>query len=346
MNPRRTLPALLTAAALALTGLSGCGGTGNQDAVLANGKVDLSKVTLTVGDQKGGSQALLSAAGELKHLPYKIDWKPFTSGPPMLEAISSGAVDVGGVGNTPPLFAIDENKHLKVISAYEAGATGDAIVVPRGSSVRKVADLKGKKVAVAKGSSANYHLLAQLKRVGLSFKDITPVNLQPSEALAAFKGGSVDAWAIWDPYTAQAQQQAGAREIANGHGLVNGMNFQVAGDDALKDKATKAAITDYLDRLSRAYVWARTHKKEWSATWAQETGLPRSVTYQAVTRRDFTPRRIDQRLIGTEQQMWDAFRAQGQVSSHPQLSRWFLTDFNSDVAQSAHKAATAGKKAS
>src|SRR6195952_874038 len=94
---------------------SGCGSSANADAIREDGSVDLAKVTLTVGDQKGGSQALLSAAGDLKHLPYKIDWKPFTSGPPMLDAISSGAVDVGGVGNTPPLFAIDQHKKLKVV---------------------------------------------------------------------------------------------------------------------------------------------------------------------------------------------------------------------------------------
>ena len=167
-TPFRRLPlaAVLVSAALAL---AACGSGGNAAAVRDDGSVDLSKVTLVVGDQKGGSQALLSAAGDLDDLPYKVDWKPFTSGPPMLDAISSGAVDVGGVGNTPPLFAIDQGKKLKVVSAYSQGATGDAIVVPKGSSITDVAELKGKKVAVAKGSSANYSLLAQLDEAGLGF---------------------------------------------------------------------------------------------------------------------------------------------------------------------------------
>lgn len=336
-TPFRRLPlaAVLVSAALALTA---CGSGGNAAAVRDDGSVDLSKVTLVVGDQKGGSQALLSAAGDLDDLPYEVDWKPFTSGPPMLDAISSGAVDVGGVGNTPPLFAIDQGKKLKVVSAYSQGATGDAIVVPKGSSITDVAQLKGKKVAVAKGSSANYSLLAQLDEAGLSFDDITPVYLQPAEALAAFKGGSVDAWTIWDPFTSQAEIDTGAKVIADGKGLVNGLAFQVAGDDALKDKATKAALEDFLGRLAGAQVWAAKHKTAWAATWSKETGLEPAVTDKAVARRAYSPIPIDDEVIASEQEMWDAFKGQKQVSADPTLKDWFLTDFNDVIARATTKA--------
>ena len=340
--PHLPLVAALVGALISAAALSGCGASANADAIRDDGSVNLSKVTLIVGDQKGGSQALLSAAGDLKHLPYKIDWKPFTSGPPMLDAISSGAVDVGGVGNTPPLFAIDQAKKLKVVSAYSQGATGDAIVVPKGSKVTGVADLKGKKVAVAKGSSANYNLLAQLSDAGLKFSDITPVYLQPAEALAAFKGGSVDAWAIWDPFTAQAELDAGAHVISDGKGLVNGLAFQVAGNDALKDKATRTALEDYLGRLAAAQVWAGKHKDAWSSTWAKETGLEPAVTDKAVDRRSYTPIPIDDKVISSEQEMWDAFKAQKQVSADPTLSDWFVTDFNTVIAAATKKAQQEG----
>ena len=330
------LAAVLATAALAL---SACGSGGNAAAVRDDGSVDLSKVTLVVGDQKGGSQALLSAAGDLEGLPYKIDWKPFTSGPPMLDAISSGAVDVGGVGNTPPLFAIDQGKKLKVVSAYSQGATGDAIVVPKGSTITDVAGLKGKKVAVAKGSSANYSLLAQLDDAGLTFDDITPVYLQPAEALAAFKGGSVDAWTIWDPFTSQAEIDTGAKVIADGKGLVNGLAFQVAGDDALEDKATRTALKDFLGRLAAAQVWAAKNKQAWSATWSKETGLEPAVTDKAVARRAYSPIPIDDQVIASEQEMWDAFKGQEQVSADPTLKDWFLTDFNDVITEAAAKAA-------
>ena len=326
----RALAAAIAGTVLAVTGLSGCGGASNADAVRDDGSVDLSKVTLVVGDQKGGSQALLQAAGDLD-TPYKIDWKPFTSGPPMLDAISSGAVAVGGVGNTPPLFAIDQKKKLKVVSAYSQGASGDAIIIPKDSTITSVKQLKGKKVAVAKGSSANFNLLAQLKDAGLKWSDITPVNLQPTEALAAFKGGSVDAWAIWDPFTSQAQVDAGAKVLSDGKGLVNGLAFQVAGDDALDDKATRAALEDYLGRLAKAQVWAATHKDEWSSSWAEETGLSTQITDRAVERRAYTPVPIDDQLIESEQQMFDAFKDQDQLTSDPTLSDWFVTDFNQVV---------------
>ncbi|MCW2866508.1 MAG: hypothetical protein JWR20_696 [Marmoricola sp.] len=335
-RPTRLLAATI-GLALATTGLAACGSS-NDGAVRSDGSVDLSKVTLTVGDQKGGSQALLSAAGDLDKLPYKIDWKPFTSGPPLLDAVSSGAVDVGGVGNTPPLFAIDQKKPIKVVSAYSQGASGDAILIPKGSKITDVADLKGKKVAVAKGSSANYNLLAQLKKAGLSWSDITPVNLQPTEGLAAFKGGSVDAWAIWDPFTSQAQQATGATVLSDGKGLVNGLAFQVAGDKALKDKATTAALKDYLGRLASAQVWAAKHKDAWASTWAKETGLAPAVTRQAVDRRSYSPLPIGSKVVSTEQEMWDAFKAQQQVTADVDLSRFFTTRFNAVVEKATASA--------
>ncbi|MFY0406691.1 ABC transporter substrate-binding protein [Solicola sp. PLA-1-18] len=326
---------LVTTLAAGLLALTACGGSSNADAVADDGSVDLSKVTLVVGDQKGGSEALLTASGDLDEAEYDIEFKPFTSGPPLLEAVSSGAVDVGGVGNTPPLFAIDQDKDLKIVSANDQGATGDAIIVPRGSRATSVAQLKGKKIAVAKGSSANYNLVAQLEDAGLTLDDVEPVWLQPTEGLAAFRGGSVDAWAIWDPFTSQAELGSDARVLSDGAGLVNGLGFQVASDDALDDEATRAAIEDYLGRLASAQTWAADHKAEWSAAWAKETGLPREVTDRATTRRAYAPIPIDAQVVASEQEMWDAFAAQGQVSGDPDLGKYFVTDFNDAVAKAA-----------
>lgn len=334
-RPSRLIASLTLAASV----LTGCGGgSDNADAVNADGSVDLSKVTLVVGDQKGGSEALLRAAGALDELPYRVEWKPFTSGPPLLEAVASDAVDVGGVGNTPPLFAIDQDKDLKVVQATYQGTSGDAIVVQDDSPVQDVADLAGKKVALAKGSSANFNLLAQLEAAGLSLDDIEPVYLQPTEALAAFTGGSVDAWAIWDPFTAQAELADEARVIAEGGDLVNGLAFQVAGDDALDDKATRAAVEDYVGRIAAAQVWANDHAAEWAQAWAEETGLPAEVTERAISRRDYEPVPVDAEIVASEQEMWDAFAAQGQVSADPDLSQYFLPDFNDVVTAATERA--------
>ena len=108
----------------------------NSDAVRDDGSVDLSKVTITVGDQKGGSKALLQASGALDELPYKVKWKEFTSGPPLMEALNAGSIDIGGVGNTPPLFAAASDAKIVVVAGDTMGAKGDTIVVPKDSKIK------------------------------------------------------------------------------------------------------------------------------------------------------------------------------------------------------------------
>ncbi|HET6694670.1 MAG TPA: ABC transporter substrate-binding protein [Pedococcus sp.] len=327
----------LAAGALALTALSACASASGQnaDAVRDDGTVDLSKVTLTVGDQKGGSKALLRASGALDELPYDVEWKEFTSGPPLLEALNAGAIDIGGVGNTPPLFAAAASSDLVVVAGDTMGAKGDAIVVPEGSDIQDVADLEGKDVAVAKGSSANYNLLAQLAEAGVGFDEVEVQYLQPADALAAFSAGHVDAWAIWDPYTAQAELEEGARVLVDGSGLVNGMTFQAAAPGALDDKATAAAIEDYVARLAEAKVWSNTHREVWAEVWAEETGLPVEVTRRAVDRRVATPVALDDDVLASEQEMADAFVDAGLLPERFDVEPFFTDRYDEAVLDSA-----------
>ena len=331
---RPRLAAALTALVLGAASLTACGGdgTGNEDAVRDDGSVDLSQVTLVVGDQKGGSKALLSAAGLLDDVEYEIEWQEFTSGPPLLEAMNAGSVHVGGVGNTPPLFAAAAGSEFQVVQAATYGGTGDALVVDAGSDVQDVADLKGKKVAVAQGSSANFHLLAQLEAAGLSYDDVEVQNLQPADALAAFSAGHIDAWAIWEPFTSQAEQDADARVVADGSSLMNGYTFQVAADQALDDPATAAALEDYLGRIAEAQVWSATHKEEWSTAWAEETGLAPEVTLAAVQKRDIRVVPIDEELVASEQAMADAFAGAGLIPDEVDITDYFSDRFNDTVA--------------
>ena len=329
LHPRRLLLAAATAA-LGVSVLAGCGGaaTGNEAAVKDDGSVDLSKVTLIVGDQKGGSKALLQAAGELDDVPYRIQWQEFTSGPPLLEALNAGSIHVGGVGNTPPLFAAAAKGQFKVVQGATYGGTGDAIVVPKGSTIKSVAELKGKKVAVAEGSSANYHLLAQLQKAGLKYTDVDVQNLQPADALAAFTSGHLDAWAIWEPFTSQAEQEAGAKVLTTGEGLVNGYTFQVASDAALADPATTAALKDYESRIARAQEWSIDHREEWAKTWSQETGLSEDITLAATKKRQIKLVPIDQEVIDSEQQMADTFADNGLIPGKIDVAPFFTDKFN------------------
>lgn len=330
MNPLTKLAAALAAGALTL---SACGGaaTGNESAVNDDGSVDLEKVTLVVGDQKGGSKALLRAAGELDDVPYEITWQEFTSGPPLLQALDAGSIHVGGVGNTPPLFAAAAKSEFQAIQAATYGGTGDAIVVPKDSDIESVADLKGKKVAYAEGSSANYNLIAQLDQAGLSLGDVTPENLQPADALAAFSEGHVDAWAIWEPYTSQAEKDADARVITTGKGVVNGYVFQVASNEALEDPATTEALHDYVARIAKAQLWSQTHQEEWARVWAEETGLSEDITLAAVKKREIDLVPVTDDVVASEQEMADTFAANKLFPDTFDVAPFFSDDFNDDT---------------
>ncbi|MFF8369701.1 ABC transporter substrate-binding protein [Streptomyces lydicus] len=308
--PRHITPAVLLLPFALL--LAGCGGSSRAAGAgggTGSGTDGKGSLTLNVGDQKGGSEALLRAAGELDDLPYKIKWSTFTSGPPLLEAVNAGAVDIGGVGNTPPVFAAAAKSKIKVIAGTHSRSDGEAILVKKDSPLKNPAQLKGKSIAVAQGSSANYQLVASLKKAGLSPKDVTLNYLQPADALAAFTRGKVDAWAVWDPYTSQALDQAHARVLTTGQGLVNGLSFQVAAPAALDDKKKAAALKDYTARLRRAQNWVFKHPDAWAKAWAEETGLPPKVALDAVkrTRGTAVTVAVDKAAVASEQQIVDTF---------------------------------------
>jgi sulfonate transport system substrate-binding protein len=330
----RLVAALALAGVLAACGSSSSPGSGSAGSG-SSASGDLSGVTLRVGDQKAGSQALLQAAGLLGNAPYKITWSQFTSGPPLLEAVNAGGVDIGAVGNTPPIFAAAAGSKIKVVAADRQNPQGSAIVVPPGSTIGDPGQLRGKRIAVAKGSSAHYHLLSVLKKAGLTFKDITANYLQPADALAAFTSGRVDAWAIWDPYTSQARLQNKARILVDGTGYVNGLSFQVASQAALADKGKQTAIRDYVDRLDRAKLWANTHQEQWAKVWSEQTGLPIEVTRAAAAARTTTPVVIDDALVASEQEMADAFTAEGLLPGSLKFGDFTDSRFNDIVTKGA-----------
>jgi sulfonate transport system substrate-binding protein len=291
----------------------------------------LSGLTLQVGDQKAGLQALLQAAGELDNLPYKIAWSTFTAGPPMLEAINAGAVDFGGVGNTPPIFSAAAGGKIAIVAASRDTAAGDAILVPKGSTARSVADLKGKRIAVATGSSAHGNLLLQLTKAGLTPSDVTTTFLAPSDGYAALAAGKVDAWAVWDPYTAQAQKELGARILASGKGLANGLGFQVASRAALADAKRNSAIQDLVARTVRARIWAKTHQQEWAHEYARMTGLPYAVTLLSAQRSDDDPITLTSQVAASEQGLADAFADARVIPTDPKIAAIIDNRFNATV---------------
>jgi sulfonate transport system substrate-binding protein len=294
----------------------------------------LSSVTLNVGDQKGtGAEAILKAAGLLSSLPFHVSWSDFTSGPPMLEAMASGSVDVGGVGDAPPVFAAAGGEGVEIVGARQV-PTGDqdALLVPKGSSITSIKQLKGKKIAYGSGSSGNYQMLTVLTAAGLTTKDVTLVNLQPAEALAAFTSGSVDAWDIWPPYVQQAVAQDGAKVLARGSQYGSPYSYEVASKAAVANPAKAAAIQVYLTTLDKAYVWAEKNPDAWGAAWATATGLPASITNVAATVDETTPVVINSTITNSEQGLVTQFFKAGLIPSQPTMSSYITSQFNSSVS--------------
>ncbi len=191
---------------------------------------------LRIGFQKSASLLVLQKAqGSLeKRLAPQgvaVKWVEFPAGPQLLEGLNVGAIDVGFVGEAPPIFAQAAGARFVYVGNDPASPTTEALVVPKDSPLRTVADLKGKRIALNKGSNVHYLLVKLLEKNNLKYSDVTPVFLPPADARAAFEKGAVDAWVIWDPFLAAAERSVGARQIADGTGLVNSYSFYLAQTD-------------------------------------------------------------------------------------------------------------------
>jgi sulfonate transport system substrate-binding protein len=289
---------------------------------------ELSGVVLQVGDQKGGTESLLRAAGALDGLPYQVVFSTFTSGPPQVEAATAGKIDFAITGNTPPIFGAASNAKVKVVSAYDGGGIGDQILVRADSPIQTISDLRGKTIAVGKGSSGHGNILGQLDKVGLKPSDVNLVFLQPADALSAFTNRQADAWAIWDPYTAQAAAQIPVRSIGQAKGVTNGYWFGIASDAALADPKRNTALQDLLIRFEKAARWAKDHPQDWAEKYAAAVGLDPKVAEVSQTRSLRLPTELDDDVVASEQSLADLFAASGQIQSAPKFADWVDRRYN------------------
>ena len=272
-----------------------------------------SGVTLRVGDQAGtGAEAQLQAAGLLSKLPFRIQWADFTSGPPILQALGSGHLDVGGVGDAPPVFAAAGGAKITIVGAYANNPASAAIVVPGKSSITSISQLKGKRIAVAQGSSADYHLLTVLKAAGLTTHDVTLDYLQPAEALAALQSGAVDAWDVWSPFIEEATAK-GNRVLVNGARYGANFSYVVASKSALGEPKLVAAIKDYVKVLAEAHRWVATHPEQWGQTWAKATGLPVATMVEAAKDNTTRPIPVGPQTVSSEQGLVNGFSSAGLI---------------------------------
>lgn len=290
---RRGLAALLTAA-------------------LAFGAVtQASADTLRIGYQKYGTLTLLRASGaldqRLAEQGVNVTWTEFPAGPQLLEGLNIGAVDFGTTGETPPVFAQAAGADLIYLAHEPPAPTGEAILLPTDSSIQSVAELKGKKIALNKGSNVHYLLVRALEEAGLSITDITPIYLPPSDARAAFERGSVDAWVIWDPFQAAAEQQLGARTLIDGSGLVSNHQFYLSTRSYAK--TNPEVIQILIEEIDAIGQWALSNIDDAVAQIAPVIGLSTDITRTALRRQSYGTRLLSPEVVKAQQDIADTFYA-------------------------------------
>ncbi len=267
MKTRRLRSAVVTVLALVLA-LS-------VDCLLA---VDKTKV-VRIGYQKSGALLLVKQDGflekKLAPLGYSVAWREFPSGPPIVEAINAGALDVAHSGDAPLVFAQAASVPFVYFGVSVPSPDSSGIVVPKDSSLQKLTDLKGKRIAFAKGSSAHYLVALAIEKAGLTLADIKPVYLQPSDARAAFQSGAVDAWAVWDPFLAAAEIDTQARSLTEGMRLSPHREYYFGRREFVE--ANPALITALLDVLQVSGKQAMDDPKATAAFLAPKLGLSLAV---------------------------------------------------------------------
>lgn len=243
--------------------------------------------TLRVGWQKGGILGLVKGSGAFEQAladqGIAVSWSEFTSGPPLLEALSANALDFGYTGNVPPIFAHAARGNLRFVGAGQGSREGHAILVPKDSPIQSVADLKGQTVAFKRGSSAHYATIRLLKTAGLTLDDITPQDLSPPDALAAFDAGAIGAWTIWDPYFASAEARPNTRVLTTTEALEPDYNFYSANGDYVRDNPELVATL--VQTVKQTGQKGQADLPGTVATFAQETGLPEPVVQRFLTRK-------------------------------------------------------------
>jgi sulfonate transport system substrate-binding protein len=233
-----------------------------------------------IGWQKNGVLALAKRRGALeKRLADQgitVSWSEFTSGPPLLEALGAGALDFGATGDVPPLFAQAAGGALYYVGIYRGSPAGSAILVRKDSPIQTLEDLKGRKVAFKRGSSAHNVTVKALRKAGLAPQDVQQIDLAPPDAAAAFKNGSIDAWSIWDPYLAIAEADPDTRILTTAEGIVDSYSFFLANKDFTDENGT--VIVNVLDELAKVGRSAQDNLDATIKELSEITGVPAEVT--------------------------------------------------------------------
>lgn len=266
---------------------------------------------LRIGYQKNGILVVAKQQGvieeRLARFGHSVRWVEFSFGPPLLEALSLDGIDFGQTGDAPPIFAQAARSDLVYAAAQEAGGSGSGILLPKGSQIRTLAELRGRRVAFAKASSAHNLTVAALEKAGLTYADIEPVTLAPADAAAAFSRGSIDAWTIWDPYYAIAEAGDGVRVLATATGIARQNTFFLASRSFAQTRG--AVLAETIDVLAGVARWCTENRGAVAELLSKGTGVPLAATRRAVDRTDYVIGPMNAGVAAEQQAVADRFHA-------------------------------------
>jgi sulfonate transport system substrate-binding protein len=282
-----------------LPALSGC-------AHRANGNAR----TLRIGYQKWGTFSILKASGKLaeafRSQGIRLEWIEFPAGPPLFEALNAGSIDLGHAGDSPPLFAQAANIPFVYFAVSSSSPESSGILVKNESSIHRAADLQGRRIGFAKGTSGHTLVLLYLEKNGMTFSDVTPIYLPPADGRAALESGAIDAWSIWDPYFAMTQQIGGYRPLTSGKGFVDGREFYFASRHIMDTQPQ--LVRDFRAELESVKTWAMRHTADVNRFLAADTGIPVSAVSLAESRRNrYQTQSLTPDVIASQQSLADRY---------------------------------------
>jgi len=234
-------------------------------------------LVLHVGDQNYYNvRASVEASGVLEGAPYRVDWKHFQAAAPLAEALNTGDLDLGFLGDSGFLFLAAKQAPVKLIGVSRQNPDTIALLVPKDSPVKTIADLKGKKIAYWPGAWSQQLTLRALEQAGLPDNHVEFIKLMPIDAAAALPQGSIDAFPVWEPYISQQILFSGARPILTAKNLMPGLSAIAASTPAIDNK--REAIADFLGRVKQARAWVDNHTDQYADLWAKKANLDQDVS--------------------------------------------------------------------
>jgi aliphatic sulfonates family ABC transporter substrate-binding protein len=289
--------------------LAGAGGLALVLGGLARASAEDAPKEIRIGYQKTSALLVTKALALLEKRfgpqGIAVKWVDFQAGPPLLEALNAGAIDYGYTGDAPPIFAQAAKAKLLYVAAIPARGDGQAILVPANSSIKTLADLKGKKVGFAKGSSGHNLLIAALESAHVGYDEITPIYLSPADASAAFSSGAIDAWSIWDPFYSIAEISKNARPLPIDLRVTAQNSFFLANRDfTARYPDIVAAIGAEIEVATK---WAAAHRDETARLFSEASGVDYAAQKRAVDRAEFTFGPLTDKVVIAQQAVADRF---------------------------------------